>query len=593
MGTMEELENNNYFVKHTLRKYLAPTIISILGTTLITFINSLLTGNFYGKEALAAMNLINPITFLFAMFGCLISIGGSTCVSIAMGEENDEQVFSYTSLALFLSIALPVAFSVAGIFFFRPFLSALGVTEEWYGLASGYGRVMLLGGVFTTFMYFPFNFLRVDGRGQYSMPIFGTMGVLDVLFVLLFYKLGLGLMGIGLAVVLSTALADAFGMAIFLFGKGRQLHFGRISHPIADTVAICCAGAAAALNNLCNMMRTIVLNGLILASVGADGVSVFAVACSVLNFATAFVAGAGQSIAPLVGVFYGEKDDLSIRMLMKSAVRYALLIMGVLFVVAAACSVPLAHAFGITSGPLVAETAWAICYIMISLIPAAILNDLIFHYTTIGRRVLASILTFLRSFGFVSFFSWCLVQAGLADWMLVSFVLGELATLAVCYLLTRIIHKREPQACGILLLQHPENSHYISFSVPGTDEGAVLASQRMNEFCEKEEIDMRIAMMLPLALEEMLVLIKEHCFLDDKDMYADVRILYSQEEVLLRIRCGGRIYDPVAEYKKRTENMSEEELLMDESLGMRMILEAAKSVTFRRTLGVNNLVIVL
>ena len=84
---MAELENNNYFVKHTLRKYLAPTIISILGTTMITFVNSLLTGNMYGKEALAAMNLINPVTFIFAMFGCLISIGSSTSVSIAMGKK--------------------------------------------------------------------------------------------------------------------------------------------------------------------------------------------------------------------------------------------------------------------------------------------------------------------------------------------------------------------------------------------------------------------------------------------------------------------------------------------------------------------------
>ena len=80
---MAELENNNYFVRYTLKKYLAPTIISILGTTMITFVNSLLTGNMYGKEALAAMNLIDPVTFLFAMFGCLIIIGGFTSALIA------------------------------------------------------------------------------------------------------------------------------------------------------------------------------------------------------------------------------------------------------------------------------------------------------------------------------------------------------------------------------------------------------------------------------------------------------------------------------------------------------------------------------
>ena len=590
---MAELENNNYFVKHTLRKYLAPTIISILGTTMITFVNSLLTGNMYGKEALAAMNLINPVTFIFAMFGCLISIGSSTSVSIAMGKEADAQVGAYASLALLLSVVVPIIFSVVGIFFFRPFLGILGARGEWYHIAAAYGRVMLLGGVFTTLMYYPFNFLRVDGRGQYSMLIFGAMGVLDVIFVLIFYRLGLGLMGVGLAVVLSTAIADAVGMGILIFGKGRQIRFGAITHPLRDSLQICRVGAAAALNNLCNMLRTIVLNGLVLEALGSDGASMFAVACSVLNFAMAFVAGAGQAVAPLVGVFYGEKDDTSIRMLMKSAVRYALILMGGLFVLVGACSIPLARAFGITSYTLVIRTAAAICFMMLSLIPAAVVTDLTFHYTTIGQGSLASVLTFLRSFGFVALFAWLFVQAGAAQWMLAAFVLGELATLAVDVVLTRIICKKNPKLEGILLLRRHEDENYISFSVPGSAEGAVTASARMSEFCEQQEMDPRYEMMLPLALEEMLVLVNEHCFEENEDMYADVRILCSKEEVLLRIRCGGRIYDPVAEYQKRVQNMSEEELLMDESLGMRMITEAAKSVTFRRTLGVNNLVVIL
>ena len=590
---MAELENNNYFVKHTLRKYLAPTIISILGTTMITFVNSLLTGNMYGKEALAAMNLINPVTFIFAMFGCLISIGSSTSVSIAMGKEEDAQVGAYASLALLLSVVVPIIFSVVGIFFFRPFLGILGARGEWYHIAAAYGRVMLLGGVFTTLMYYPFNFLRVDGRGQYSMLIFGAMGVLDVIFVLIFYRLGLGLMGVGLAVVLSTAIADAVGMGILIFGRGRQIRFGAITHPLRDSLQICRVGAAAALNNLCNMLRTIVLNGLVLEALGSDGASMFAVACSVLNFAMAFVAGAGQAVAPLVGVFYGEKDDTSIRMLMKSAVRYALILMGSLFVLVGACSIPLARAFGITSYTLVIRTAAAICFMMLSLIPAAVVTDLTFHYMTIGQGSLASVLTFLRSFGFVALFAWLFVQAGAAQWMLAAFVLGELATLAVDVVLTRIICKKNPKLEGILLLRRHEDENYISFSVPGSAEGAVTASARMSEFCEQQEMDPRYEMMLPLALEEMLVLVNEHCFEENEDMYADVRILCSKEEVLLRIRCGGRIYDPVAEYQKRVQNMSEEELLMDESLGMRMITEAAKSVTFRRTLGVNNLVVIL
>ena len=137
------------------------------------------------------MNLINPVTFVYAMLGCLISIGGATSASIAMGKEEDAQVSAYAALSLILSFVIPIIFSAAGIFFFRPFLGFLGAKGALFTSSAGYGRVMILGGVFTTLMYYPFNFLRVDGRAQYSMVIFGVMGVMDVIFVFIFYHLGL------------------------------------------------------------------------------------------------------------------------------------------------------------------------------------------------------------------------------------------------------------------------------------------------------------------------------------------------------------------------------------------------------------------
>ena len=591
---MTELENNNYFVKHTLRKYLIPTIISLLGSTMITFVNSLLTGNLYGKEALAAMNLVNPVTFIFAMFGCLISIGGATCASIAMGKEENSQVDSFVTLSFFLSIAVPVIFSAVGILFFRPLMGVLGAKGILFETAAGYGRVMLIGGLFTTLMYFPFNFLRVDGRGQYSMMIFGVMGVVDILLVLLFHRMELGLSGVGLAVVLSAATADAAGIGILFLGKEKQLGLGRVDHPIRDSLQLFRAGAAAALNNLCNMLRTIFLNSLVLVALGEDGVSMFAVACAVLNFATAFVAGAGQAVSPLIGVFFGERDYTSIRMLMKSAVRLSLLLMGGLFVISLIGSIPMAYAFGLKEPMMVKGAAVMICWTMASLIPAAVANCFIFHYTTIRHVALASLLTFCRSFGYVAVFAWILVHIGASRFLLAAFVLGELATILTDYLVTEVMRKRDPSLERMLLL--PQNSgeeQYISFSVPGSAEGAVIASERMAEFCEQHELDPALSMMLPLAIEEMLVLVSDHCFENNEKMYSDVRIMISDQELLLRIRCGGNLFDPISDYRKRTEGMNEEELLMDESLGIRMVTQMAKSVVFRRTLGVNNLIVTL
>lgn len=85
-------ETNDYFIRKTLQKYLIPTIFSILGTTTVGFINTILAGQFLGKEALTAMNLLSSFTFLFAMLGCMISIGASARASVAMGMGDENAV---------------------------------------------------------------------------------------------------------------------------------------------------------------------------------------------------------------------------------------------------------------------------------------------------------------------------------------------------------------------------------------------------------------------------------------------------------------------------------------------------------------------
>lgn len=136
-----------------------------------------------------------------------------------------------------------------------------------------------------------------------------------------------------------------------------------------------------------------------------------------------------------------------------------------------------------------------------------------------------------------------------------------------------------------------EEIRCISFSAEGTPQGAVKASEVMSSFCEESGMDGRLCMMLPLALEEMLVLLGEHCLKDGN--YADIRIRKSDGGMLLWLRCGGKLFDPVECYKRQKAEKAEEELLAGDMLGMKMIVDNAESVTFRRTLGVNNLVIIL
>ena len=73
-------ETNDYFVKKILRKYLVPTVLTLLGTTVASFANNILAGRMLGRDALTSMNIVSSFSFLFAMLGCLISNLITGCV---------------------------------------------------------------------------------------------------------------------------------------------------------------------------------------------------------------------------------------------------------------------------------------------------------------------------------------------------------------------------------------------------------------------------------------------------------------------------------------------------------------------------------
>ncbi len=589
------MENNNYFVNRILRKYLFPTILTILGTTLLSFANSMIVGKALGKDALAVINIVSTFTFLFAMLGCLINIGASSEASLAIGRQDYDRVKDISTYALITSIIVPMLVSVLCLVFFRQFMRFLGADERLYGISVGYAYIMIAFGFLTTLMYFVFNFLRLDGRTIYATVIFSSMTVIDIMLVLLFLKEDLELFGVGLAVVISTALADGIGMFYLFRKKDGYVHLCKLKSGDIKRISfgVLKRGTSSGLNNFCNMLRTMVLNALIIKCFGSDSMGVFAAVCAVVNLTSATIMGGGQTIAPLAGVFYGEKDVQSLKMLIKSAEINVMVIHGIICLIGIPLSRLIAQAFGFYEEQLISDAAWAISLFLLSLIPAAVLNIYIYYYSTIGKTFFSCMLVFLRSFALVAGFAKIAAAYGWERMFYLSFPAAEIICCMIIFIVGKLSNRQALYQMGTLYIREIPKENYVSFSVNTTTEGAVEASEKMLEFCKENEIDKKYRTFLPMAIEELLVIINEHCFKEEKGEYIDVRIYLDDDGVLLRVRCNGSIFDPIAWYRKKSENMDEIEMMMDEALGMKMILASAKSVSYQNTFGMNNLVVVI
>lgn len=597
-NTEQNLQDNDIFLRETFSRHLLPAILSVAGVTISTMANNLIASNLLGHQALSVMSIVSPVYFIFATVGALVGVGGSAMAAWSIGKEDSEGANQAFTVACVLALGISIALTACGLLFLNPFLSLLGAGGELYDATRQYMIYFLIGGIGTTGIYLPFNFLKLEGRLRQSVAVFVFMAILniglDFFFVLV---VPMGIAGIALATSSAALTAFVLGMLVLL-GKKGTFHLCSVQGWLTKAKSLMITGSPASLNNLSNTARTIFLNRIISPLAGDIGLSSFSIVTTAANIALTIISGAGQTTAPFIGVFAKEKDNASIRQLEKRAITQGvtlILPVTLLFLLFAGQFCAL---FGIKDPEVLERAAPAVRLFALSLVPSIISTILVNYYQASGFTWVANMMTFCRAFLFVILPAMALSPSlGLpAVWL--SFTLAELLTWGALAVAILLYHRNQPDRVGMLLLdpKYEQSGQYISFAVQSSEDDIMNASTRISDFCKQNALANRQSMFISLALEELLISIRDHCFADMPPQEMNVRILIVASEekpdslIILRIRCSGKSFNPIEYYKKHAQDAPDE---FDDSLGIRMIAKSAKSVDYKSTFGVNNLTIIL
>ena len=102
------------------------------------------------------------------------------------------------------------------------------------------------------------------------------------------------------------------------------------------------------------------------------------------------------------------------------------------------------------------------------------------------------------------------------------------------------------------------------------------------EFCEKRGIDKRKTNLAGLCLEEMAGNVISHGFTKDQKKHSvDIRVVHSENEIILRIRDNCKAFNPT----KYAETMEMDEL--GKNVGIHMVLKMASHISYQNLLGMN------
>ena len=81
-----EIQLSDHFTYKKLIKFVLPSIVMMIFTSIYGVVDGLFVSNFAGKTAFAAINLIMPILMGLSALGFMIGTGGSAIVATTLGE---------------------------------------------------------------------------------------------------------------------------------------------------------------------------------------------------------------------------------------------------------------------------------------------------------------------------------------------------------------------------------------------------------------------------------------------------------------------------------------------------------------------------
>lgn len=297
-----------------------PSILSMVFLSFYTTVDGLFVSRMAGSDALAAINIVIPVTCLLFGLAVMLACGAGAIIGKRLGEgkkKEADSLFSFTSMSL---LVITLLFTVLALVFIRPLSQLLGSTARLEKHVLPYLFMIVIGAIPMAFkLYFEYM-ARTDGRPQVALAMSFTglalNLILDFLFVVVF---DLGTLGAGLGTTLAISGSALIGLVHFL--KGRNLRFTRFDADWKSLGKSCTNGASEMLSEMSTGITTLLFNLVILSWWGEDGIAAVTVVMYVYYFFIAFYMGLSVSTAPLVSFSYGGQDWKRI----SSLLRYSLL----------------------------------------------------------------------------------------------------------------------------------------------------------------------------------------------------------------------------------------------------------------------------
>ena len=330
---------SNDFGTQTIGKLLikqaVPASIGILVMSLNILVDTIFVGHWIGSQAIAAINVVLPVSFFIAALGMSIGIGGSSIISRALGAKEVPKALKTFGNQITMTLLLTLILVFFGLYYIDGIIPVFGGKGTIFEPAKIYYRIVLYGVPFLAFSMMGNTVIRAEGKPKFAMyalmiPSISNL-VLDVIFIKV---MDLGMMGAAWATTGSYALCFLF---IFWFFVSKHSEM-KISWPhfklqISIVSEISNLGLVTLSRQAIVSVTYLLMNNILFDFGGETSVTAYAIVSRMLMFALFPIYGITQGFVPIAGFNYGAHNYDRVKQTIRIAIIYAMVMASLISIV--------------------------------------------------------------------------------------------------------------------------------------------------------------------------------------------------------------------------------------------------------------------
>ena len=311
-----------------------PAAIGILVMSLNILIDTIFVGHWIGSQAIAAINVVLPVSFFIAALGMSIGVGGSSVISRALGSKSKSKALKTFGNQITLTLTLTLTFIAFGLFFIDEIIPVFGGKGTIYEPSKIYYRIVLYGVPLLALCMMGNTVIRAEGKPKFAMYAMMIPSVSNlILDVILIKFLDLGMTGAAWATTFSYAFCFAFVFWFFISKHSEMKinwsHLGLKKKIVSEISSL---GSVTLTRQAVVSVTYLLMNNILFEFGGETSVTAYAIVSRMLMFALFPIFGITQGFIPIAGFNYGAKNYNRVKQTIGIAIRYSIILATLIFV---------------------------------------------------------------------------------------------------------------------------------------------------------------------------------------------------------------------------------------------------------------------